>query len=221
MSSTTTTIVGNVTATGNLTGTFLYGDGSNINLPGANDHVAILDPGTGRLSSEATLSTARGGTGADTSGETGFAYVTAGTWSYSNSPVVIIGPNATTGTMCKFVKSDDDTPKVIAQFGVAPLGVNTKTTTTVSFEAVCGRMGDVPGDINMEAWFAEYEITYNTTGDIAVVTKVKETKSGTLPAYVIAITGSSSNINVEVTGAVATSVNWALVLRYVSVSFAD
>lgn len=83
-------------------------------------------------------------------------------------------------------------------------------------------MGDAPEDINSETWFAKYEITYNTTGDIASIIKVKETKSGTLPAYAITIASSSSDINVEVTGDAAMSVHWCcLVLRYVSLNFTD
>lgn len=221
MATTTTTITGNVTATGNLTGTFLYGDGSNINLPGANGHVAIYDVVSSNLSSEAALATTRGGTGADTSAATGFAYVTGGTWSFSNTPAVTISPHAKSATLYNYVQTLNDTATTIATFDVAPMGADTKTATSVSFEITSGRIGDGGADINTETWFAEYDITYNSTGTTAVITKVKETKSGSIPAYAVTVTNVTSAISVEVTGAAATTVNWSSALRYLLISFTD
>lgn len=75
----TTTISGNITATGNLTGASLYGNGSNINMPGANNMIAAFDAVTAKLSSEAIFVMTRRETGSGTSGETEFTYLTAGT----------------------------------------------------------------------------------------------------------------------------------------------
>lgn len=221
MATTTTTITGNVTATGNLTGTTLYGDGSGINLPLSNGNVAIFDAVTSNLWREPTLATTRGGTGVDTSAATGFAYVSAGSWSFSNTPSVTISPHAKSATLYNYVQTLNDTATTIATFDVAPIGADTKTATSVSFEITSGRAGDGGGAINTETWFAEYEITYNSTGTTAVITKVKETKSGSIPAYTVTVTNVTSAISVKVTGAAATTVNWSSALRYLLISFTD
>ena len=226
MTTTNTTIAGNFTATGNITATAFYGDGNNltnlngdnVNFTGTANQVAIYD-GTGGLFHEAQLATSRGGTGADTSAATGLAYLTAGTWSYSNAPLMSIGTLGKMQTVSGQVHTTDATDTTIATFSYAPDGANTKSALTIALECVCGKEGDGAGAISTQHIFAEYSLTYNSAGPATVITQLRQLSSGTLPAYTVTLTNTGTTLNFQVTGAAATSVDWVLGAVVKKISF--
>lgn len=91
------TFQGDIIATGNVTGAFIFGDGSNLtNLPsgsGTANYAAYFNA-FGSLASEQYLSTVRGGTGFNSSASTGVAKVAAGTWSAATIDNNDVSPTA-------------------------------------------------------------------------------------------------------------------------------
>ncbi|MDD5753181.1 MAG: hypothetical protein PHN45_00305 [Methylococcales bacterium] len=217
----------NTTYTGTLTADDFVGDGSaitnidgaHVSIAAANNHIAYFDNGTSVLSHEVRVLPVQGGTGIDTSASTGFACVTAGTWSVSNSPTIVVSANNTASTLYGYLQTTDATTTTIVTLDMTPTGANTKSTIALKIKATAGRAGDV-GSINTENWFAQYEVTFIAGTPDVVITKVTEDKSGTLVAYTITVVNSGVNLNVRVTGAVATVVNWGAVVDYTKVSFA-
>jgi len=225
---TQTTYDGNVTATGNVTASAFVGngasitaiDGSHVSLTGAGGDLASWDPITEILTHESQATAAQGGTGLDSSTSTGFPYVTAGTWIIDNSPTITVNANASAGTVYGYIQTSDNTPTTACTVDIAASATNTKTSTNMVITASAGRGTDDTVTINTENWFDEYEVTYIAgSPPTVVITQVSETKSGTLPAYAITVTNTGSTLNIMVTGAAATAVNWVVKVEYVKVSF--
>ena len=198
-------------------------DGSHVSLTGAAGHVATWDLSTEVLTHQAQATPTQGGTGLNTSASTGFPYVTAGTWSVSNSPSVIVNANMVTGTVYGYVQTTDNTPTTACSVNTVTTGTgNIKTSINMTIRATAGKFGDNASTINTENWYDKYEITrLNGSPPTVVVTQVNEDKSGTLPAYALSVVNNVGTLDIRVTGAAATIVNWAVVAEYIKVSFED
>jgi hypothetical protein len=224
MATTTTTFTGHLTATGDVTGAYLYGNGSNITniaavtIPAAANHAATFD-GTGALSHEARLSNVRGGTGADTSAATGYAYVSAGTWSFDNNPSVTISATANAQKIYGSPQTTDATVTSACSFSMTPTGANTKSAATITITSACGKTGDGAGSVNAQKILAKYDVSFNSVGSAATITALEKISSGTLATTDVTVTNTGATININVKGVLATTLNWVVAAEYVKTSF--
>lgn len=221
MATTVTNINGDQHLTGDLYATNVRGNGQYLtSLPtpvvsGSANHVAIYD-GSNVLAHEAILSTARGGTGVNTSASTGHPYVTNGVWTITTSTTELVDANTKIGRTGMGVVTTDDTVTTLVTVDMTPTGTNTKSCLNLHAQVSCGKCGE-GASTNGETFDIIYKVTYNgTTMDVV---RVWSTQSGTLPTYTVTHTTSSANFQLQVTGEAATTVNWGGQIQYTLSSF--
>ena len=191
-------------------------DGTKMQVTGAANKVAIYD-GTANLSSETTLATTRGGTAQNSSAATGFAYVTGGTWSFTNTPTIAANASSNEINHYAYFRTTDATVTPLDTYDTTPLATFTRSEIQYHMELAFGDETNSLGGTYLIIGRALYNGTTLVVPG-TFLQKSMHCDTG-YAATDVTVTVSGTDLIINVTGIALTDIRWTCHTEYIKQSF--